>query len=211
MKIELTAELLKKLLPNISSNAIEDYLPILQELLPKYDITTPERLAGYFAQVGHESASFSIGRENLRYTTPTALRAAFGDKRFPTIELANQYLKQPQKLANYVYGGRMGNTLANDGWLYRGASSIQLTGKENFTKYSHDTYGDDRIVHHPELLEQPLDYIQSGLWYWKKHSLNKYCDKKDLKGMTIAINGALNGYAQRQLIYNNCLKVLGIK
>lgn len=209
--ITLTAELLKKLLPNISETAIEDYLPILQELLPKYEINTPERLAGYLSQVGHESNSFSIGRENLRYTSPESLRRVFGAKRFPTIEFANQYVKQPQKLANYVYGGRMGNTGANDGWLYRGASSIQLTGKENFTNYSKDTYGDERIVHHPELLELPLDYIQSGLWFWKTRGLNKFADKKDIVGMTKVINGGENGLLERKAIYNNCCKVLGIK
>lgn len=211
MKIELTAELLKKLLPNISETAIEDYLPILQELLPKYEITTPERIAGYFAQVGHESGSFSIGRENLRYSSPERLRAVFGTKRFPTIEFANQYVKQPQKVANYVYGGRNGNTLSNDGWLFRGGGSIQLTFRSNYASYSQDTYGSDKLLHQPELIEQPLDYIQSGLWYWRKNNINKYCDKKDIVGMTRAINGGENGLAERKAIYNNCCKVLGIK
>jgi putative chitinase len=209
-KTIITPELLKKMLPTIGSEDIETYLPILNELLPKYKIDTPKRLAAYFAQIGHESLDLGIKKENLYYSTPERLRQVYGSVRFPTVELAKQYTKQPEKLANYVYGGRLGNSEPNDGWLYRGKGSIQVTGKSNYREYSLDTYGDTRCVKNPDLLCEPLDYIQSSLWYWSKRDANYYADKDDIRGLTKIINGGYNGLIDREKRYKNCCKALGI-
>lgn len=214
--IKLDAVLLKKLLPNISQANIDKYLPILQGLLPKYGITTPERVAAYFAQVGHESSDFTISAENMYYSTPQRLvdvwpsRFSLTDKKKHN---PNDYIKNPEKLANEVYANRMGNgdAASGDGYRYRGRGSMQITGKESYRNYSMATYGDARCVQNPELIAQPLDYIQTSLWEWKKGALNAHADRKDIKRITQIINGGLIGYLEREKRYKHCCEVLGIK
>lgn len=89
-------------------------------------------------------------------------------------------------IANDVYGGRMGNTAPNDGWLFRGQGYKQLTGKDNVRRYSMDTYGDDRVVRDPAMLQRLPDAVNSGGWYWKVNGIDRYGDN------ILAVSRAVN-------------------
>lgn len=165
------------------------------------------RQAAFLAQIGHESAAFTAVRENLNYSH-RALRNIFG-KYFPTDELAKQYARQPEKIANRVYANRMGNgdEASGDGWRFRGRGLIQLTGKNNYTSCSADVHVD--LIENPEWLESPQGAVSSALWYWNKNNLNSFADVEDIRGMTKRINGGYHGLDDRIEKYQRAKEILG--
>lgn len=187
----------------------EYYLEALNLTLPEYQINTKLRLCHFLAQIIHESGHLKYNQENLNYSAK-ALRSVFG-KYFPTDALAEQYARKPEKIANRVYANRMGNgdEASGDGWKYKGAGLIQLTGKTNYTKCS-EFLGID-LVNDPSLVyNSPEICVKTACWYWSVNNLNKYADVDDIKTITKRINGGYNGLDDRTKILNTAKKVLGI-
>jgi len=168
-------------------------------LLNKYEINTPLRLAHFFAQLHHESGLKPI-QENLNYSKEGLLRTF---PKYFTPQLAEQYARKPQAIANRVYANRMGNgnEASGEGFRYRGRGHIQLTGKSNYIALSKDTGVD--YVNNPDWLLREADALISALWFWKKNNLNSFSDKDDIKGLTKRINGGFNGLADRIKHTNN--------
>ena len=155
-----TAQILTQFAPKLASDA-----ETLAEILNASQINTQLRLAHFLAQAGHESALFSVTTENLNYSAD-ALGRVF-KKYFGTAALQQAYARQPEKIANRVYANRMGNgdEASGDGWKHRGRGYFQLTGKDNYGKYSQASYGDKRILDNTDLLAQPIDAMKSAIWY----------------------------------------------
>lgn len=179
---------------------------VLCDLLPKYQINTPDRVACFISQCAHESNEFNVLRENLNYSAQGLM--ATWPKRFTNADIANQYARKPQMIANKVYANRLGNgpESSGDGWKYRGRGAIQLTGKDNYNRFAKSI---------GKTLEETVSYletlqgaIESACYYWKTNNLNRFCDNGDFKGLTIAINGGLNGFDDRRKKYINALGVL---
>lgn len=143
--------------------------------------------------------------ENLNYSAD-ALRRTWPSRFMP--ELAMQVSRQPERIANIVYGGRMGNVEPGDGWKYRGRGLIQITGRDNYAACSKALFGDDRLLRNPELLEQPEWACMSAAWFWDSRGLNSLADKGDIVGITKKINGGTNGLEDRKALYDKALKVL---
>jgi len=183
------------------------WLEPLKETFEKYNIDTPKRQAAFIGQCMHESAGFKNLNENLNYSAK-ALMATW-PSRFPTEELANQYARQPEKIANKVYGGRMGNAdeSSGEGWKYRGRGIKQLTGKENYQRCG-EALGVD-LVGNPDLLLEPKYATLSAGWFWNKHNLNDLADKSDIETMTKRINGGLLGLDARKAAIAKAESVLG--
>ena len=180
--------------------------PVFEEIFPKYDITTVERVAGFLAQCGHESADFTILKENLNYSAE-GLSKVF-PKRFPSVDAAQPYHRQPEKIANKIYADRMGNgpEASGEGFKFRGRGAIQLTGKDNYSKFANSIGKSlDETVAYTETLEGA---IESACWFWKTHNLNTYCDNNDIVGMTKVINGGTIGLEDRKHHFENNLIVL---
>jgi putative chitinase len=179
----------------------------LNVVLPKYDITGTERVACFLAQCGHESAGFTVFIENLNYSAEGLCKV--WPKRF-TAATAGVYNRNPEKIANKVYCDRMGNgsEASGEGWKYRGRGAIQLTGKDNYTKFSKSCGKSlDETVAYCETLEGA---IASGAFFWKENRLNeRFVDKKDFVGLTKAINGGTTGLTDRQHHYDAAKKLLG--
>jgi len=177
----------------------------IEEKFPRYGVTTPVRIAGFLSQVGHESGGFSLKEENLNYSAK-GLRSTFG-KYFRSVN-ADNYARQPEKIANYVYANRMGNGTpsSGDGWKYRGRGFIQLTGKNNYTLFARDM--ELTIDEAIEYLESTEGAVESALWFWNRNRLNLYADKRDVRGMTRRINGGYNGIDDRISHWNHLLNVL---
>ena len=201
----LTLEQLRELVKNPH---IEHWYEALHQLLPEYDINTPHRVAHFVAQCAHESGSFRFVKENLNYRA-ASLRATF-PKYFPTDELARQYERQPERIANRVYANRMGNgdEASGDGWRYCGRGLIQLTGKDNYTFFA----GSLGIP-----VEEAAEYLatfegaaQSACFYWEQNKLNRFADANDVRGLTRAINGGYIGLEDRIKHTNHALHVMGI-
>jgi putative chitinase len=201
----ITEEQLARLIPG--NNNIGDWYFNMVQFLPMYDITTNRRIAAFIAQCGHESASFRILRENLNYRWES-LRRVF-PKYFPTDDLAKQYERKPEMIANRVYANRMGNgpESSGDGWKYAGKGLIQLTGKNNYTAFA-NAIG-MTLEEIPEYLVSYEGAIESACWFWKTNRLNRFVDDNNFVGLTRAINGGTHGLDDRTNRYNLALKVLG--
>jgi putative chitinase len=176
----------------------------LQETFEKYQINTPKRQACFIGQCMHESGGFKFLRENLNYSAK-ALMATW-PSRFPDMDTAEKYERQPEKIANKVYGGRMGNTEDGDGAKFIGRGLIQLTGKDNYMAFG-EAIGED-LVANPQLVEQPRYAALSAGWFWNKRGLNALADAMDIDTLTKRINGGNIGIQDRIAKINKALDVL---
>jgi len=185
----------------------EHWYEALCEVLPDYDINTPSRMAAFLAQTAHESGGYRAIKENLNYKA-ASLRKVF-PKYFPTDELANAYAQKPEMIANRVYGGRMGNgdEHSGEGYKYCGRGLIQLTGKDNYTRYAQAT--EQSLDEASEHLTTFEGCVQSAAWFWEANNLNQYADSGDILTMTKRINGGTLGLEDRQKHYTHALHVLG--
>jgi putative chitinase len=206
--MELTKDQLRKLLPR--NPYIDQWHSALSQLLPDYNINTPQRIAAFVAQCAHESGNFMVLRENLNYRAPT-LRKIF-PKYFPTDAMAAEYASKPNRqeaIANLVYANRMGNgpPESGDGWRYAGKGLIQLTGKSNYTWFAASLQ-----ISVEEASEYLLTFegaAQSACWFWETNNLNQWADKGDILTLTKRINGGTIGLEDRIKHYEHALHVLG--
>lgn len=159
------------------------------------------RAAHFFAQCAHESGNWKATSENLNYGAK-GLRGIFG-KYFPTDALAKAYERQPQKIANRVYGNRMGNgpESSGDGWKFRGRGFLQLTGHDNYEALSRYIDRPD-IMDNPDLVAGELA-IESALWFFDRNKLWSICDQgindAAILALTKRINGGTHGLDDRKL------------
>jgi putative chitinase len=205
MSFILTKEQLGQLIPG--NQYTSHWYEALSEILPEYDINTPPRVAAFIAQCAHESGGFKFLKENLNYKA-ASLRKVF-PKYFPTDELAQAYEKKPEKIANRIYGGRMGNGPedSGDGFRYCGRGLIQLTGKENYSWFAASL--EIPVEEASEYLETFEGAVQSACWFWETNNLNQWADKGDILTLTKRINGGTIGLEDRIKHYNHALHVLG--
>jgi len=180
----------------------------LSEQLPKFAIVTPPRVAGFLAQCGHESLDFTALSENLNYSA-TALDKLFSKYFKRAGRNAQEYHRQPEKIANVIYANRMsnGNTESGDGWSFRGRGIVQLTGRANYTQCSKDLFSDTTLVDDPDLVSEPEYAVLAACWFWHKNKLNDLCDKSDVVTLSKRINGGTIGLADRVHRWNNCIEV----
>ncbi len=202
----LTSEQLKKCLPKAAQKNIELYLDPINKAFEEFEINTPKRMAAFIAQVGHESGQLNFVRENLNYKAESLTKVF--RKYFPTLEEAQKYDRNPEKIANKVYASRMGNgdESSGDGFKYRGRGLIQVTGKSNYESCG-KSLGED-LNKTPEYLETPDGAVRSAGWFWNRNKLNVKADASDTKGITKTINGGFNGLEEREHLYDLAIETL---
>lgn len=181
------------------------WLAPLEETFAKYDISTPVRQACFIGQCAHESGNFKTLQENLNYSAEGLMKT--WPSRFPTKEMADQYARQPAKIAGKVYNGRLGNTSEEEAAKYLGRGLIQLTGKENYANCGSGIGVD--LLSNPTLLLDPRYAALSAGWFWNKKGLNSLADASDLETMTKRINGGLIGLEDRKAKIAKALSILG--
>ncbi len=198
---------LATLFPTTPKATLQKVPVALNAAMDRFDISTGARAASFLAQIGHESGGFVYMAENLNYSAK-ALRGVFG-KYFPSLDLANAYARQPQKIANRVYANRMGNGNedSGDGWKYRGRGFIQLTGKETYEKFA-KAMG-LTLAEAIAYLETEAGAAMSAAWFWHRNNLNELADQGKFRLITQRINGGQNGAEHRESIYLSAKKLLG--
>jgi putative chitinase len=188
----------------------DGWVSSMNEVFPTYEINTPQRVAAFLAQCGHESGGWTVFEENLNYSAK-GLNSIF-KKYFPTLESAQPYERKPQMIANKIYANRMGNgdEASGDGYKYRGRGPIQLTGKSNYTQYAKDMFDDwENLVENPDWVTEDKDFaLMSAIWFWNKNGLNREADAGDIKTMTRKINGGYIGLEDRIKHYNEAIHLL---
>lgn len=187
----------------------QTWCPYLQEACDLFGIGGAPRLAAFLAQIGHESASFGRVVENLNYSAGALV--ATWPHRFDLAH-AVSIARNPQAIANAVYGNRMGNTEPNDGFTYRGRGLIQITGKGNYAAIRDYLrllmQGVPDFVAMPDAMAEPRWAAMSAGAYWNDHKLNDLADALDFDGITRRINGGTEGAADRRVRYDRARKAL---
>ena len=182
------------------------WVDALNETFQRFDISTPVRQASFIGQCGHECANFKVLEENLNYRAETLMK--LWKSRFPTIEVANEYARNPKKIANKVYASRMGNRdeASGDGYRFRGRGCIQLTGHANYF-HAGQACGEDFVMQ-PDLVATPKYAAMTAGWFWNTHKINQFADNQDYKTMTKRINGGFIGLDDRVKHINHALDIL---
>lgn len=205
----ITLQLLQSICPKTKSSVLETYIDPLNVVCDYYEMfVNLKRASGFLAQIAHESGGFNFVMENLNYSKE-GLRKIF-PKYFPNDELASEYARKPEKIANKVYANRMknGDELSGDGFKFRGRGLIQLTGRENYTKFAEAL--DMDIESTIAYLETPNGAVTSAGWFWDNNKLNQYCDRDDFITLTKRINGGTIGLEDRKHHYHRALQYFGI-
>ena len=203
----LTRDDLVAVMPRAAS-AADGVTEALGAAMARFEIDRPARKAAFLAQLAHESGQLSRWAENLSYRWPR-LRQIF-PKYFRTDAEAQAFDRQPERIANRVYGGRLGNgpEASGDGWRYRGRGPIQLTGKSNYRTCG-AALGVD-LVAEPALLETPEVGCLAAAWFWADKGLNALADAGDFVTITRRINGGLIGLADRRELWERAKAVFGV-
>jgi putative chitinase len=167
----------------------------LPAILEKYKINTVIRAAHFFAQVTHESGGFGVMTENLNYSADGLLKIF---PKYFSAESAASHARNPQMIANRVYANRLGNgdTASNEGWSYRGRGFIQLTGKDNYSKFalSIGKSLEDTVKY----LETVEGALESAAWFWNSRNINAKADLDDVTAVTKLVNGGTIGLDDRK-------------
>lgn len=178
--MKVTREYLLAIMPT-AKDKVDKYLPYINGYADMFNINTPNRMANFLVQVAHETAELVYMRElgNAAYC----------------------YKYEVGKL-----GKMLGNTKKGDGYRYKGRGFLHLTGRANYQAYTDSRYCKGNVVESPQLLEQPLGAVKSGMWYWLIHGLNALADKNDIVGITKVINGGTNGLESRKKYWYRALE-----
>jgi putative chitinase len=170
------------------------------------------RAAHFFAQTSHESGGFKSLSENLNYSTDGLVKIF--RKYFPDVAAATPYARNPEKIANKVYGGRMGNgdEASGEGFMYRGRGAIQLTGKDNYAAFA-KAIGRPDVLTNPDIVSGELAF-ESAMFFFDKNKLWDICDKgindETITALTKRINGGTLGLEDRKKHTYEYAKLLGV-
>ena len=207
----ITVDQLRAMIP--TNKEVEAWCEELNKALPKYDITTDQRIAGFISQCAHESMDFNAMSENLNYREET-LNKVFPRYFGPGKRNAAEYARNPEKIANYVYmdefrTSKLGNVHPGDGWRFRGRGLKQLTGRDNYTRFAkdYDLTAEEAAV----WVETKEGALASALWFWNTNKLNAIADTGNVAALTKKINGGDIGLADRQARYTRAMAALGGK
>lgn len=192
--MNITLDTLKKI-NGKDSKYMAEVAGCINAVLAKYDINTSLRASHFLAQVMHESAGFGVMTENLNYSADGLLKIF---PKYFNAESAASHARNPQMIANRVYSNRLGNgdSASNDGWNYRGRGFIQLTGKDNYTKFAASI--GKSLADTVKYLETVEGALASAAWFWKTKNINAKADADDVTGVTKLVNGGTIGLDDRK-------------
>lgn len=192
------------LYPSIPRHVIDQ----LSDVQDRYSINTPLRLSHFLAQCAHESGRFLVTRENLNYSAQGLLKTF---KRHFNERTAKLYARNPEAIANKVYGGRLGNTEITDGWKFRGRGYIQTTGKANYAEL--DKIVPEDLLDNPDLVSSRYAMLSAG-FYWNSRKINAVADlgatEEVVEKVTLKVNGGTHGLKERTEYFFEYYQILTV-
>lgn len=190
----------KALLNVVCRNIGEEWAVPIRNACMRFEINTIRRIAAFIAQMAHESRCFTRLDENMNYTTAKRI-AEVWPTRF-TIRTAEAYVRQPQKLANFVYANRMGNgpPESGDGWKFRGGGPLHLTGRKNWQAFAdYLNVSLDTAIGYGRTIEGG---VMSAAFFWEMNDINRLADTPGVSDESKAINGGSHGLQERKTFFN---------
>ena len=198
-----TEQVLKQVCPRLAAPLALAWVTPLNAAARRFEITTPERLAAFLAQIAHESAELTRLEENLSYSAARLMAVWPG--RFPTLTSAQPFERAPEALANRVYASRLGNgdAASGDGWRFRGRGLLQITGRGNYRTAAQALLLP--LEAEPERLASPDVAALGAAHFWRSRGLNELADDRsgdnddaDFVRISVIINGGPNGLDERR-------------
>lgn len=210
----LTGSILNQITPALKGAFADSIASNLNDVVKDYGMDKADILEEFIPNLLVECCEFTHFEENLNYSAARLM--AVWPKRFPNSKIAAQYAMNPQKLANFVYAGRLGNNLENDGWEFRGSGPIQATGKSivtDFTTFYNQKFAAKFTPYQIADMMRDKINLKMGLhfscWFFSiAKGLIKYAIEDDFKAIVFRINGGYNGLDERTKYYNIAKKVL---
>lgn len=200
----VTPDQMRKIMPNAGARA-DTYVDPLNSAMRANGITTREQQAAFLAQIAQESGDLANTTENLNYSAPRLTEV--WPKRFPTLESATPYARNPEALANRVYASRLGNgdAASGDGYRYRGRGLMQVTGRDNYRAIGFED--------NPEALSEPVTAADTAARWWSSNNLpsrtNGELSRADFDAVSRTVNGGDHGINERWRAYQRGLSALG--
>jgi putative chitinase len=177
----------------VSTAQVARWAPVFSEVITESTFSLGDaEIDDFIGQVAHESQGFTRLEENLNYTTPERLMAVW-PSRFRSVREAMPFVRNPIKLANKVYGGRMGNMDSGDGFKFRGRGLIMATGKDNYAMLEAAT--GIPLVDNPDMLSQPQTALQVSIAWWERKVPDSAMGS--IQRVTRAVNGGVTGLSDR--------------
>jgi putative chitinase len=207
-KVNVSKEQLLRLFPHACSSILDPIMPVINDMLAAAGISeNSKRLSYFLAQVGTESAGLSAITENLHYSAKRL--CAVWPREFKSIQFAEQYAENPEKLGDYIYANRLGNgnVASGDGYRFRGRGLFQLTGRANYAHFG-SIIGMD-LTQTPDQAATPVAALNIAVKYWQAEKMNELADQDNLRKITRLINGGYNGLALREAYYKHARLVFG--
>ncbi|MFM1814573.1 MAG: hypothetical protein RLZ98_1268 [Pseudomonadota bacterium] len=203
-KLAFTPETLRRFASKAQPRYVEAFLDY-QQMLGEYGVNEhPMRFCHFLGQIGNECGRLRILEENMNYTTAARLQAVW-PSRFPTRASAEPFVRNPEKLANNVYGGRLGNTEPGDGWRYRGRGFVQITGRGSYREMGKKLNID--LENNPDLAFDPRFALAIACETWKakqlagERSMNDLAEANKLEAMTYRVNGGYTNLDDRRAAF----------
>ena len=203
----ITESQIRELFPRAPEPHVEAFARDNPALFSRFGIdASPTRLSFFLAQVGHEAGGLTVTEENLSYS-PERMVAVW-PSRFADVAAARPFARNPEALANHVYGGRMGNGPADtgDGFRFRGRGYIQITGRDGYAKVGAIAGLD--LVAEPDRAHDPDQALLVACAFWEWKGLNLRCDTGDFVRVTRRTNGGTTGMADRRAWLDKARRVL---
>lgn len=199
----ITAKAIGEVCPSAQKYAVE----LAKQMAETGIQQNPRRASMFLGQIAVESGCFTQVVESLNYSAK-ALRNLFGRHRITEAQ-CDQYGRtaehpaNQQTLANILYGGsfgakQLGNTEPDDGWRFRGRGLKQLTGRDNYKRFSHAWLGDDTLLTNPDRVADPAGAVASAIWFWASNGLNAEADRGTVESVTRIVNGGQIGLSERK-------------
>jgi putative chitinase len=198
---------------------------LLNTICPTYGIATGDIMHEYLANVLEESKEFTQYDESLNYSTE-ALVKKFSRERITTDNAIrygrnDSHAAAEKEIANSIYGGtwgkiNLGNTEPTDGFVFRGAGPIQITGRKNFTDFAAWMYNKFSLKKSAEewaeLLRSSDEYgVHSSCWLFAiSKKLIQAAVDDNMTAIVKKINGALTNYPERLKYYELCKKYIPV-
>jgi putative chitinase len=196
---------LRVVAPHLTAPLVDTWTAALAHPMQVAQMNTPKRVCAAIGQFAEESGGFSVMQENLNYSAARMMQV--WPSRFPTLESAQPYANNPEKLADLVYSGRLGNGTpeSGDGWRFRGEGLIELTGRALDTQFAQSV--GMTVDQAAAWMLTPPGAAASACWYWTiRGGLNELADAWEISAITQKVNGGLTNLQTRLNYSNEALK-----
>ena len=206
----VTQAQLLRAIPETYKPRLDEFVASFNQYAIPFGIDTPKRVVMYLAEVFHETGYLKSTEENMNYSAQRLMQVF--PRYFKSMEQALSYAHEPERIANRVYGGRMGNgnEASGDGWKYRGRGFIGLTGRETYQRYADSEWCVGDVMSSPDMIAKFPENQKSAMWFWQTHNLNECADRCDIDKCSRIINGGTIGLANRKFLYRRFCKEFGV-